>query len=180
MADGNRERIGSVMRRRDLVKTEDRTHHPLHLRLLCPPVAAHAALHGRRRILRTGETGPSAGDEHGASRLADGECGAGVGADVGLFEGGTLRLVPRDEVDDLVVDALQTPFGAVAGGGRPPAVVDGSEATSVCMDDAVTSRCDTRIDAEDLHVSRLGAGPDVPAGYEATASRTPSGMSKFA
>ena len=63
-----------------------------------------------------------AGDEHGAARLADGERDAGVGADVRLLERDRIRLVPRDEVGDLVVDPLQAAARAAraAGVGHQP------------------------------------------------------------
>ena len=162
MADGDGEGVGRVVRLRYLGQAEDRAHHALHLRLLGAAVPADGALHGRRGVLSAADPRGRAGDERGAARLPDEERDTGVGADVGLLEHDHLRLVAGDEVGDLVVDPLQPQLRPLAGRSRPPAVVDGLEAASACMDDAVTARCCARVDTENLHVARLGGGPDVP------------------
>ena len=71
-------------------------HHPLHLRLLGAAVAADGLLHARGRVLSALDAERRGRDEHGASRLPDGERGAGVDADERLLEGDrTRRRTPR-------------------------------------------------------------------------------------
>ena len=163
MTNRDRESVRCMVRGRELRKAEDGTDHALHLRLLSTAVSADGVLHRRGRVLSAGDTRVSAGHEHGAARLSDGERGAGVDADEGLFEDDSLGPLLRDELCDGVVDAFQAELGALAGGRLPPAVVDGPQAPSVYSDNAVTARCRTRIDSENLHVARLRGGPDVPS-----------------
>jgi hypothetical protein len=100
--------------------------------------------------------------ERGAARLPDGERDTGVCADEGLLESDRIRIVPDDELGDRVVDPLQAKLGRLAGRGPPPAELDRLEAAAASLDDAVTARCSTRVDAENLHASRLGTEADVP------------------
>src|SRR5579862_1403972 len=179
----NGERVGRVVRRRQLVQPEDRLHHPLHLRFLRPAVAGHRVLHRRGRVLGAGHAGLGGRDEHGAARLSDGERGAGVDADEGLLEDDRIRVELGDEPGHAVVDRLQAELGALAGGRRPPAVVEALEAPSAFVDDPVPASSRSWVASDDSHGERLGTGSDDPptrSGYPATASRTRSGMSKLA
>src|SRR5438477_11368512 len=56
VADRNRERVGGVVRRRELREREDHLHHPLHLRLLGAAVAADGLLDAGRRVLAAGDS----------------------------------------------------------------------------------------------------------------------------
>ena len=87
VADRHGERIRGVMRRRRLFQPQDRHHHPLHLRLLGPAVAADRLLHVRGRVLNALDAERRGRDEHGAAGLTHGERGAGVDADEGLLDG---------------------------------------------------------------------------------------------
>ena len=54
-------------------------------------------------------------------------------------------------------------LGAVGRGRLPPPVVERPNPPAAFLDDAVSACSRARIDSENLHGSRLGAGPDVPA-----------------
>ena len=162
MADRDGERVRSVVRRRLLGEAEDRSHHPLHLLLVGAPVAADGLLDRRRRVLGAEDVSRRAGHEDGAARLADGERGAGVDADERVLEDDGVRPVEGDQLGHRVVDPLQTEFGSRVGTRLPPIELDGADAPAFCMNDSVPARCRSRIDAEDLHGSRLGAVADVP------------------
>ena len=82
MTDGDRQRISRVIGLWYRVETQDRFHHPLHLRLVGSSVAAHCVFHMSGRVLVAVQAGFSGSDEHGASRLPDRQRDAGVGADV--------------------------------------------------------------------------------------------------
>ncbi len=145
------------------VEAEDRLHHALHLGLLGPAVAAHGLLDPRRRVLSALDSGQGGCDEDGPSRLADGERGAGVDADEGFLERDGIGRRLIDERGDGLEDRLQARLGAVGRGGLPPPVVERPYPPSAFLDDAVPACSRARIDAENLHGSRLGAGSDVPA-----------------
>src|SRR5207248_6322797 len=97
---------------------------------------------------------------HGAARLSDGECGAGVGADERLLERDRIRRVLGDEPRDAFEDRLQPKLRALAGRGRPPAVPRSPEAPAAFVDDPVPARSRSWVDAYDLHEDTLGTRPD--------------------
>src|SRR5439155_2311148 len=134
--------------------------HALHLRLLGTAVAADRLLDAGRRVLATINSRVGGCDEHDAACLADGECDAGVGADVRLLERHRIRRVLGNERRDGVVDRLQTDDRVLAGRRRPAAVSDLPEAASAFLDDSVPASSSPRIDAYDLHVRKLRTRSD--------------------
>ena len=86
MADADGESVCGVVRGGRNVETEDRLHHPLHLGLLCPAVAAHRLFDAGRRVLSALDSCERGRHEDGAPGLADRERGTGVDADEGLLE----------------------------------------------------------------------------------------------
>ena len=113
VADRDRKCVGGVMRRRQLVEREDRLHHPLHLLLVGATVAAHRLLDAARGVLDAVEPRGRRGDEHGAPRLPDGECDAGVGADVRLLQGDGIRAVLGDQLRDALENREQPEIDAL-------------------------------------------------------------------
>jgi hypothetical protein len=103
----------TVVRGRERIHGEDRAHHSLHLRLFGPAVAAHRLLDACRRILSALDSGARGGDQHGAARLPDGECGAGVCTDERLFQRDGARLVLRNERLHSVEDRLEAELRAL-------------------------------------------------------------------
>ena len=185
MADGDRERIGGVLVRH--VDPEDEPDHPLNLCLFGAPVAAHCLLHVSGRVLSGRDAGAGAGDENGSSRLPDRERDAGVGADVRLLQCHRIRGVLGHECGDSLEDRLEAQIQALTGAGGPAPVDSGPEAPFALLDDAVSARCRSGVDAEDFHADTLSTAPDDPPQAEtctwldqpATVSSTRSGMSKF-
>ena len=161
MADGDRQRVRGVRGRRLGLQPEDRLHHPLHLLLLGPAVAADHLLHACRGILSALDAGVRGRDHDGPARPSDGECGAGVGADEGFLEDDGIRRVRLDERGDRVEDRLQALLGTLCGVCLPPPVVDGPETPVAFLDDAEPARSRPWIDADDLHAATLGGGSDV-------------------
>src|SRR6266404_6255913 len=155
VADRDCERIGSVVRCRQLLQRENRLHHALDLRLLRASVAAHRLLHARGRVLRARNARDGGRDENGAARLSDGERGAGVDADERLLERDRIGRVLGDESRHAVEDRLQSKLRPFAGGSRPPTVRDGLEAPSAFVDDPVPARSRSWVDADDLHEDTL-------------------------
>ena len=98
MTDRYGERVGGVIRRRDLIQAENCLHHPLYLSLVGAPVAAGRLLDPRRRVFEALNAGQRGGDENGAARLPDRERDAGVGADEGLFERNGVGLFSGDQL----------------------------------------------------------------------------------
>src|SRR5262245_14330225 len=161
-----------------LGQSEHGLDHPLHLVLLGPSVAADGLLHRRRRILGAPHVRGCACDQRRAAGLSHGEGDSGIGAHVGLLQGNRLGGMANDQLGDLVVDLLQTRGGGVARRRLPPPVLQRLEPTVLaCLYDPEPARCRARIDAENLHESRLGVEPDVPPGpppaYERTFAFTP-------
>src|SRR5207244_10791091 len=93
VADRDGERVGRMMRCRQLGQTENDLHHALDLRFLRASVAADRLLDRRGRVLGALEVMAGAGDEHGAPSLPDEERGAGVDAAERLLERPGLRSV---------------------------------------------------------------------------------------
>jgi hypothetical protein len=151
------------VRPRWLLEPEDRRDHPLHLRLLGPPVAADGLLYARRRVLSAVDPERGGRDENGAAGLSDGERGAGVDADERLLEDD--RMWPKlfDQLGDAVEDRLQAQLRALLGGRLPPAEVHRPEAVSSFADDSEPARSRAWIDAENRHGDTLGTASDVPA-----------------
>src|SRR5581483_8130167 len=116
----------------------------------------------RRRVFGALDARARSRDENGASRLTDGERGAGVDADERLLEHDGIRRVALHQRGDSLVDGPQPELRALPRGGSPPAEVDRPESACAFVDDAVTARSSAWIDAEDRHAERLGAVPDVP------------------
>jgi FHA domain len=161
MADGDREGVSGVRRRRLGLQPKDRLHHLLHLLLLGPAIAADHLLDAGRRILSALDAGVRGRDHDGPARPSDGECGAGVDADEGFLEDDGIRPVRVDERDDRVEDRLQALLGSFSGLCFPPPVVDGPETPVALVDDAEPARSRPWIDADDLHAVTLGGGSDV-------------------
>ena len=155
-----------------LREPENRLHHPLHLRLLGPPVAAHGDFDVRRRVLSALDAGDCGGDEDGAAGRSDRERGARIVADERLLERHGRRGVQGDEAAHAVEDRLQAQLRTLRGGGAPAAVADCPEASLAFVDDSVPARSRTRIDAENLHGQRLGTQSDEAGG--STLSPLPS------
>ena len=160
VADRDRERVGGVVRRRELGEPEDHLHHPLHLRLVGAAVAADRLLDAGGRVLAAVDSRVGGRDEHGAARLPDGERDAGVGADVRLLERHRIRRVLGDERRHALVDRLQTEDGVLAGGGRPAAVRHLPEAASAFLDDSVPASSSPRVDTYDFHDRKLRTRSD--------------------
>jgi hypothetical protein len=163
MADRDRERVGGMVRRRHLVEREDRLHHLPDLLLVRPAVAAHGLLHGRRGVLSARDADGRCGDEHGPPGLSDGECDAGVCADVRLLQGDGIRGVLGDQLLDAREDREQTSLRTLSGRRSPPPVARGPEAPSASLDDSVPACSRPRVDTKNLHHDTLGVPPDVPA-----------------
>ncbi len=158
---------------------EDRLHHLPHLLLVGAAVAADRLLDPSRRVLSARDADGRRGDEHGSPRLPDGECDAGVCADVRLFQRDRIRGVQGDQLLDAREDREQACFRPLLCGRSPPPVARGPEAPAAFVDDSVPACSRPWVDAEDLHEDTLGVR--LGCSYApATASRTRSGMSKFA
>ena len=164
MADRDRERVGGVRVDGPVVlgQRQDRLHHARDLRLLGAPVAADRLLHAARRVLSALDAGERRGDEHCAARLPDRERGAGVGADERFLQGDGIRLEVRHQPLHALEDRLQAKFRALSGRRLPPPVGQCPKAAVSFVDDGVSARGCTRIDAENSHAVTLGARPDVP------------------
>ena len=124
MADGDSERVRGVGWGRQRVECEDRPHHSLNLSLLRTPVAAHRLLHPSRRVLGAVDAGARGCDQHGASRLSDGERDAGVCSHEGLLQRDGGWLVLRNERLDVVEDRPEAELLALPRRRSPPAVID--------------------------------------------------------
>ena len=167
-----RRRRGSASGRAS--SAEDRPHHPLHLPLLGPAVAADRLLDVGRRVLSARDAGRRGGDEHGSPRLTDGERDAGVCPHDRLLDGDGVRRVLRKERLHSVEDR-QEPQRRRSPAARPPAAVgELPDAPVACVDDAVPACCRPWIDAENLHGEKVGTASDaasVAAGGSSTARR---------
>src|SRR5262249_21696557 len=133
------------------------------LLLVGSTVAADGLLDRRGRVLSARDAGGRRGDEHGAPGLPDGECDAGVGADVRLLQRDDIRRVAGDQLPDAGEDREQASLRALAGSRAPPPVARGPEAPVAFVDDPVSACRRPWVDAENLHGETLGATPDVPA-----------------
>ena len=164
MADRDRQRVGGVVRTSAAPRGGGSSSTMrLTWRLVGAAVAADGLLHGRRRVLGAFELRRGARHQERPARLADEERRARIRADERLLERHRIRVVLGDQLDDVVVDRLQPQCRRLARGGLPPAEVERRQTPALGVDDRVSARCGARIDAENLHVSRLGAVPDVPA-----------------
>ena len=65
-----------------------------------------------------------------------------------------------DEPGHPVEDRLEAKILALAGAGGPAPVHSGPEAPFAFVDDAVSARCRSRVDAEDFHADTLGGWSD--------------------
>ena len=171
VADRDRERVGGVIRGRDLVEAEDRLHHPPHLLLVGAAVPADRLLDPRRRVLSARDADGRRGDEHGSPRLPDGECDAGVCADVRLLQGDGIRRVLRDQLLDAREDREQPSLQPLARRRSPPPVARGPEAPVAFVDDPVPACSRPWVDAENLHDDTLGGPRTFPAGRPPSCSR---------
>jgi hypothetical protein len=84
MADRDRKCVGGGCGV-DVVEAEDGLHH-LPPAPFSPAVPTDGLFDRRRRVFSARDAGGRCGDEHGSARLPDGECDAGVGADVRLLQ----------------------------------------------------------------------------------------------
>ena len=162
MADRNRERVGGVVWCRRLLEAENRRHHALHLRLLGSPVAADGLLHAGGCVLSARDAAGRGRHEHGAAGLSDGERGAGVDADEGLFEDDRTRTKLLEQPGDAVEDRLQAELRPLLGRRLPPAEVHHPEAVSSFADEPEPASSRAWIDAENRHGDTLGTAPDSP------------------
>ena len=160
MTDRDGEGVGCMARLRRGGEPEHRLDHALDLRLVGVAVAADHLLDPVRRVFSGREPGARAGDEHGASGLPDGERGAGVDADERLLEGDRLRPVLLYHLLHAVEDRPQPQLQRGIGSRSPDAMRNGPEAPVAFLDDSVPASSRARIDAENLHVGRVGALPD--------------------
>ena len=146
------------------LERQDRLHHPLHLRLLGAPVAAHRLLHARGRVLdarrrrrpRRRRARRRAPDRRRArcgrrrrrttprSRRRPGSCSA------------MSACTPSKIV-------LRRSSGRSRAGVSPPPVAECPDAASAFLDDPVPASSRPRVDAQNLHEERLGTPSDVPA-----------------
>ena len=163
VADRDREGVGGVVRGRVRLQREDGAHHPLHLGLLGAAVAADGLLHPGGRVLSALDADHRGGDEHRPARLPDGERGAGICADEGLFQRDGVRRVLRNELLHPLEDRLEAELRALPRGCLPPPVVECPDTASAFLDDPVPACSRPWIDAENLHEERLGGGSDVPS-----------------
>ena len=155
----------------NVVEAEDRLHHLPHLLLLRAAVAADGLLDRSRRVLSARDAGGRRGDEHGSARLPDGECDAGVGADVRLLQGDGIRLVLRDQLLDAREDREQPRLQPLPRRRSPPPVARGPEAPVSFVDDPVPASSRPWVDSEDFHEDTLGIAPGRSSGE----NRSPSG-----
>src|SRR5262249_50270957 len=133
------------------------------LRFLGAPVPADGLLHTRGRVLNALDARARARHHDGAACLSDGERGAGVDADEGLLDRDGIWSVTLHEIGHAVEDRLQPCLRTLARARPPPPVVDGPEAPVAFVDDPVTARCRSWIDAEDFHEERLWSLSDSPS-----------------
>ena len=166
--------VGGVVRAWQLVQPEDRLHHPLHLALVGAAVAAHRLLDRGGCVFSAGDAGGRRGDEHDSPGLTDGECDAGVGADVRLLQGDGIRRVLRDQLLDAREDREQPLLQALGARRSPPPVARGPEAPSAFVDDSVPACSRPWVDAENLHGNTLGVPSDVPPPFPRHAEWSPA------
>ncbi len=163
MADRDGERVGRMRGVRFGVEPEDELHHPLHLPFLRPPVPADRLLDPRRGVLGALDPGGRGRDEYGAASLTHGERDAGVGTHEGLLECDGVRRVLGNELLNALEDRQQPRVQPPARGCPPAPGNHRPEAPAAFVDDPVPARSRSRVDAEDLHVEKLGRPSDVPA-----------------
>ena len=164
MADRDRERVGGVVGVGISSSARIAFTIRCHLLLVGAAVAADRLLDPRRRVLSAGDAGGRRGDEHGSPRLPDGECDAGVCADVRLLQRDGIRRVLRDQRlrrPSKIVSSRAS--GRSRGGRSPPPVARGPEAPVAFVDDPVPACSRPWVDAENLHDDTLGSASDVPA-----------------
>ena len=128
---------GSMARLRQLVEAENRPHHPPHLLLVGPAVAADRLLDAGRCVFGAADADGRCGDEDGSPGLSDGERDAGVGADERLLQRDRIRRVLGDQRADAVEDRQQALLDWLPRRGSPPPVAAGPEAPVASVDDPV-------------------------------------------
>ena len=151
MADRDGERVGGVVRPRQLEQPEQRLHHARHLLLVCAAAAAHRPLDLLRGVARARDGALARREHRGAARLTDGERRTHVLTEVQLLERKRIGLVLVDQHLDGRVDIGQAPLLRRLGAGADDAAVERDEAAVAARDDAVAGVGQPGIDAEDYH-----------------------------
>ena len=151
MADRDRERVRSVVRRGIIGEAQEHAHHSRDLLLVRPARAAHRALDLLRRVAAARDPAQARREHHRSARVPHGERGARVLAEVQLLERYGVGLVLAEERADGIVDLRQPPLVRGALSGRDHAAVERDEPSVAARDHPVARAGEARVDSENDH-----------------------------
>ena len=153
MADGHRQRVGGVVRRRHAVEAEEQLHHPLHLHLLGAPVADHGAFDFRRRVFDDRKPRLDGGEHGDAARMPKEQRAPNVGRMKEVLDGDALGGAVANDPGELAMDGCQPIREAPLGAGADGAAEHELMAAAVAVHAAVAGALRSRVDAQHSHAS---------------------------
>ncbi len=115
MGDGDGQCVRGVIGLRYAFEAQEDLGHLLHLHLARPTVAGHRLLDGQRRVVDRLDAALGGGQHDDAAGVPDREGGLHVDVDEQFLDGDGVRLEPRDQRAELIVDAAQTRAVGVLG-----------------------------------------------------------------
>jgi hypothetical protein len=153
VADGDRQRVGGIVRRGQRLEAEQELHHLLDLMLLRPAEPHDRALHLGWRVLENRESGFRRRQQRHAARVAEFQRASHVAGMEDVLDGHTIGPVRSHQAHETRVNQLQLVGERGAGGRGEMAAGNEVMAAGGQLDAAVAGALGAGIDPEDSHAN---------------------------